>query len=192
MESACARFVPARQETELLSCCQGSEITHGALPGNRGKSRSRRSAGACSGEKRGDLRFQKLAGRGNFAPGAAPDGGSHRGRNVPPAGKVRRRFSGMAQRRNMSPDLKRRWNASFTTRDSFTHTSGQDGPNAHYSDHTHPGETAHIILDGEMTLTHAGTTQTYTAGERCDVPTGAVHSRAHGRHWLPVPLIGEK
>jgi quercetin dioxygenase-like cupin family protein len=32
-----------------------------------------------------------------------------------------------------------------------------DAPNAAYPDHTHPTETAHIILSGEMTLTMNGT-----------------------------------
>jgi hypothetical protein len=35
----------------------------------------------------------------------------------------------------------------------------QDGPSAFYPDHTHPVETAHIILDGEMTLTVNGKRQ---------------------------------
>ena len=55
--------------------------------------------------------------------------------------------------------------------EGFLHTFvWQDGPQASYSDHTHPLETAHIILEGEMTLTAGGQTRTYTAGERCDVP----------------------
>ena len=38
--------------------------------------------------------------------------------------------------------------------EGFSHTYvWQDGPNAHYPDHTHAGLTAHIIVDGEMTLT---------------------------------------
>ncbi|MFZ3214595.1 MAG: cupin domain-containing protein [Candidatus Acidiferrales bacterium] len=67
----------------------------------------------------------------------------------------------------------------------------QDGPHAHYSEHTHAGLTAHIILDGEMTLTMGGAARTYRAGERCDVPAGAVHSarmEASGCRYL----IGEK
>lgn len=59
----------------------------------------------------------------------------------------------------------------------------QDGPHAWYPDHTHAVDTAHIILDGEMTLTCGGSTETYTAGERPrDVPAGAVHSAA----WDPA------
>ncbi len=49
----------------------------------------------------------------------------------------------------------------------------QDGPNAHYPDHTHAAETAHIILSGEMTLTMNGRTETYRTGDRCEVPAGA-------------------
>jgi mannose-6-phosphate isomerase-like protein (cupin superfamily) len=76
--------------------------------------------------------------------------------------------------------------------EGFLHTYvWQDGPDAFYADHTHATETAHIIVDGEMTLTHGDSTRTYVSGERCDVPAGAVHSARMGprgcRH-----LIGEK
>jgi mannose-6-phosphate isomerase-like protein (cupin superfamily) len=67
----------------------------------------------------------------------------------------------------------------------------QDGSNVFYADHAHPSETAHIILDGEMTLTQGGSTQTYAAGERCDVPAGTVHSARTGPHGCRY-LIGEK
>jgi len=76
--------------------------------------------------------------------------------------------------------------------EGFRHTYvWQDGPHAHYSDHTHAAETAHIILDGEMTLTMAGKSATYTAGERCDVPAGAVHSARMGPAGCRY-LIGER
>ena len=77
-------------------------------------------------------------------------------------------------------------------REGFLHTYvWQDGPNASYPDHTHEAETAHVILDGEMTLTHGGATQTYVAGERCYVPAGAVHSARMGPYGYHY-LIGEK
>jgi mannose-6-phosphate isomerase-like protein (cupin superfamily) len=76
--------------------------------------------------------------------------------------------------------------------EGFLHTYvWQDGPNAHYADHTHPGETAHIILDGEMSLTMAGQSRTHRVGERCDVPAGAVHSARMGPQGCRY-LIGEK
>jgi mannose-6-phosphate isomerase-like protein (cupin superfamily) len=76
--------------------------------------------------------------------------------------------------------------------EGFLHTYvWQDGPNAHYPDHTHAGETAHIILEGEMTLTQSGSTHTYGAGERCDVPAAAVHSARMGPRGCRY-LIGEK
>jgi mannose-6-phosphate isomerase-like protein (cupin superfamily) len=76
--------------------------------------------------------------------------------------------------------------------EGFLHTYvWQDGPNSFYPDHTHATETAHIILDGEMTLTHGGSTQTYAAGERCDVPAGAIHSARMGPRGCRY-LIGEK
>jgi quercetin dioxygenase-like cupin family protein len=67
----------------------------------------------------------------------------------------------------------------------------QDGPQAIYTDHTHDGLTAHVILDGEMTLTMAGKSQTFRAGDRCDVPAGAVHSAQMGPKGCRY-LVGEK
>ena len=76
--------------------------------------------------------------------------------------------------------------------EGFLHTYvWQDDANVFYPDHTHATETAHIILDGEMTLTHGGSTQTYVLGERCDVPSGAVHSARMGPRGCRY-LIGEK
>jgi quercetin dioxygenase-like cupin family protein len=67
----------------------------------------------------------------------------------------------------------------------------QDAPNAFYSGHTHSAETAHIILEGEMTLTQGGESRTYRAGERCDVPANATHSAKIGSAGC-LYLIGEK
>ncbi len=76
--------------------------------------------------------------------------------------------------------------------EGFLHTYvWQDGPYAFYSDHTHPVETAHIVLHGEMTLTQRGETHTFSVGERCDVAAGAVHSAKMGPHGCKY-LIGEK
>ena len=52
-------------------------------------------------------------------------------------------------------------------------------------------ETAHIILRGEMTLTMDGTSITYRAGGRCDVPANAVHSAIMGPKGCRY-LIGER
>ncbi|HUI73671.1 MAG TPA: cupin domain-containing protein [Candidatus Acidoferrum sp.] len=67
----------------------------------------------------------------------------------------------------------------------------QDDADAFYPDHTHPQETAHIILSGEMSLTVAGKTTTYHEGERCDVPANAVHSAKMGPQGCRY-LIGER
>jgi mannose-6-phosphate isomerase-like protein (cupin superfamily) len=76
--------------------------------------------------------------------------------------------------------------------EGFVHTYvWQDGPHAHYSDHTHATETAHVILDGEMTLSMDGRAITYRAGERVDVPAGAVHSALMGPTGCRY-LIGER
>jgi mannose-6-phosphate isomerase-like protein (cupin superfamily) len=76
--------------------------------------------------------------------------------------------------------------------EGFRHTFvWQDGPQANYPDHTHGTETAHVILEGEMTLTTGGETRTFGVGERCDVPAGAVHSARMGPRGCRY-LIGER
>ncbi len=67
----------------------------------------------------------------------------------------------------------------------------QDGPRAFYPDHTHAMTTAHVILDGEMTLTSHGEIRTYKVGERCDVPADTVHSARMGPQGCRY-LIGEQ
>ena len=78
-------------------------------------------------------------------------------------------------------------------REGFRHVFiWEDGPHAFYPDHTHAVDTAHIILEGEMTLTCGGSTAKYSAGERPpDVPAGAVHSARMGPAGCRY-LIGEK
>jgi len=66
----------------------------------------------------------------------------------------------------------------------------QDAPGAEYPEHTHPVETAHIILEGEMTLAIGGAERMLRAGERCDVPAGAVHAARMGPRGCRY-LIGE-
>jgi len=77
-------------------------------------------------------------------------------------------------------------------REGFEHTYvWQDSANAFYPEHTHETETAHVILDGEMTLTMNGESRTFCAGERCDVPAGTVHSARMGPKGCRY-LIGER
>jgi quercetin dioxygenase-like cupin family protein len=76
--------------------------------------------------------------------------------------------------------------------EGFTHTFvWHDAPNTNYPDHTHTGETAHIILEGEMTLTQGGMSQTYRVGDRVEVPAGAVHSARMGPNGCRY-LVGER
>jgi len=76
--------------------------------------------------------------------------------------------------------------------EGFSHTYvWEDAPHAHYPDHTHARLTAHIILDGEMTLTMGRESKTYGVGDRCDVPAGAVHSARMGPRGCRY-LVGEK
>ncbi len=82
--------------------------------------------------------------------------------------------------------------ARALTREGFGHTYvWEDAPNVSYPDHAHATENAHIILSGEMTLTMDGDSRTYRAGERCDVPAGAVHSAHMGPSGCRY-LVGER
>jgi quercetin dioxygenase-like cupin family protein len=82
--------------------------------------------------------------------------------------------------------------ASQLKREGFGNTFvWEDRPNARYANHTHEMETAHIILSGEMTLTMDGKSNTYRAGERCDVPAHAVHAAVMGPRGCRY-LIGER
>ncbi len=67
----------------------------------------------------------------------------------------------------------------------------QDGPNAYYPEHTHPCRTAHVILEGEMTLTSGGRTATHKPGDRVDVPANTVHSARMGLAGCRY-MIGEE
>ena len=84
-------------------------------------------------------------------------------------------------------DLERKLHSEGYTR-TFV---AQDGPNVDYPDHTHPTDTAHIVLDGELTVTVNGQSQTFRAGDRCDRPADAVHSARIGPTGCRL-LVGEK
>ena len=76
--------------------------------------------------------------------------------------------------------------------EGFLHTYvWQDSPNENYPDHAHSTETAHIVLEGEMTVTQEGKTRTFKTGERCDVRAAAVHSARMGPNGCRY-LVGEK
>lgn len=76
--------------------------------------------------------------------------------------------------------------------EGFTHTYiWRDAAETFYPDHTHDKLTAHVILEGQMTLTMNGKAETYRAGDRCDVPAGVVHSALMGPQGCEY-LIGEK
>jgi mannose-6-phosphate isomerase-like protein (cupin superfamily) len=66
----------------------------------------------------------------------------------------------------------------------------QDGPDYSYPDHTHPGTSAHIILEGEMTVISEGKTVTHRVGDRFDVPAHTVHSAKIGPQGCKY-LVGE-
>ena len=66
-----------------------------------------------------------------------------------------------------------------------------DGPHVFYPDHTHGKTTAHIILEGEMTIVSEGAAQTVKAGGRFDVAANAVHSATMGPKGCQY-MVGEK
>jgi mannose-6-phosphate isomerase-like protein (cupin superfamily) len=76
--------------------------------------------------------------------------------------------------------------------DGFTRTYlWQDEPRAHYADHTHAEDSAHVILQGQMTIEMGGRSVTCRVGDRIDVPAGTVHSATMGPEGCRY-LIGER
>lgn len=76
--------------------------------------------------------------------------------------------------------------------EGFTHIHVWRDPAEHfYPDHKHSAATAHIVLDGEMTIVIDGQQHRYFPGDRCDVPAGTTHSALVGSHGCRY-LIGEK
>ncbi|PSR83837.1 hypothetical protein BD289DRAFT_276378 [Coniella lustricola] len=69
-----------------------------------------------------------------------------------------------------------------------------DGPNAHYSPHSHSGLTTHLILRGELTITYPkeanAIKQTFGVGDRIDVDAGRVHEVWMGSEGCTY-VIGE-
>ena len=49
-------------------------------------------------------------------------------------------------------------------------------PDEEHPEHTHDFRLAHVVLDGEMTLTVEGVPHLLKPGDRMDVPAGTVHS----------------
>ena len=72
--------------------------------------------------------------------------------------------------------------------EGFRHTYvWQDGPHANYPDHTHAAETAHIILEGELTLiVEAAARRTVPATAATFPPAPLCTPRGWSR-GLPLP-----
>ena len=85
----------------------------------------------------------------------------------------------------------RDWEEKLSTEGFRRLFTWQDGPDDSYPDNTHGNLTAHIILDGEMTLTSQGEAHTYKAGDRCDVPAETVHSARMGPRGCKY-IVGER
>lgn len=76
--------------------------------------------------------------------------------------------------------------------EGFQHTyTWEDGAEVFYPDHTHDKITAHIILNGAMTVVANGHSKTYYPSDRFDIPAGAVHSALMGPKGCRY-LVGEK
>lgn len=66
----------------------------------------------------------------------------------------------------------------------------EDSPDMNYPPHQHPAVSAHIILEGEMTVTVNGETRTYKPGDRFDIPGKTLHSARMGPAGCKY-LVGE-
>ena len=77
--------------------------------------------------------------------------------------------------------------------EGFSHTYvWQDGPNAHYPDHTHAALTAHIILDGEMTSQWAGNRTPIASVIAATSPLELYTPREWGREAVAILLARSK
>ncbi|CCQ73606.1 cupin domain-containing protein [Magnetospira sp. QH-2] len=56
----------------------------------------------------------------------------------------------------------------------------EDASGARYPHHSHPGQTAHVVLAGAITIATATGSRTYRAGDRFDVPAGESHAAEVG------------
>jgi quercetin dioxygenase-like cupin family protein len=67
----------------------------------------------------------------------------------------------------------------------------RDAPNASYSDHAHPFTSAHVILEGEMTIVSEHQGRVLRVGDRMDVLAGTIHSVKMGNSGCRY-IIGQK
>lgn len=66
-----------------------------------------------------------------------------------------------------------------------------DSPDFAYAPHAHPTATAHIIIEGQMTITMDGQNLTLTPGQRIDVPANMEHTAVMGPDGCTY-VVGEK
>ena len=62
-------------------------------------------------------------------------------------------------------------------KEGFTNIAvSSNGPGTEFPSHTHDKRTAHVILEGEMTLSEGERTEVRRQGERFEIPAGTTHS----------------
>jgi quercetin dioxygenase-like cupin family protein len=88
-------------------------------------------------------------------------------------------------------ELSERWLKKFEE-EGFTHVyDWDDAPGTVYEAHAHKGKVSLFVTDGSITFDFEGEKREVKAGERFDVPIGAVHSAVVGpQGWLVV--VGEE
>ena len=84
-------------------------------------------------------------------------------------------------------ELSERWLKKFEE-EGFTHVyDWDDAPGTVYEAHAHKGKVSLFVTDGSITFDFEGEKREVKAGERFDVPIGAVHSAVVGpQGWLVV------
>ena len=89
-------------------------------------------------------------------------------------------------------EMEERELADQLIREGYSHLYvWEDGPHVDYPEHQHRADSAHIVLNGEMTITSDGETRLYRTGDRVDVPAGVKHSAKAGPMGCRY-LIGER
>ena len=69
--------------------------------------------------------------------------------------------------------------------------TNQLDPNRHNAEHSHPFDVLALVLDGEITLTAEGRTQTYRAGDEFSMQAGCRHVEDAGPQGVRY-LVGRR
>lgn len=88
-------------------------------------------------------------------------------------------------------ELSERWIKKFENEGFASIYEWQDSAGTVYEEHSHKGKVSLFVTDGSITFDFQGEKREVVAGERFDVPIGALHSAIVGpKGWIVI--VGEE